>query len=97
MAIAWQPGLRLNRRIRTGVVRLMITSTMEDSNPKNTSRAPLPIGDLRQRLNQLRWLVPLGLLALVILYEAWPARWLHDTYGYRGHLLGAVAVYGTVG
>jgi signal transduction histidine kinase len=48
-------------------------------------------------LGVLKWLMPLGLLALVVVYEVGPSRWLHDSLGAPYHFLAESLIYGTIG
>jgi hypothetical protein len=52
---------------------------------------------LRRRIALLRWLVPLGLLALVVAFELGPSRWLDQVIGDSAHFVVEIAVYGTIG
>jgi signal transduction histidine kinase len=58
---------------------------------------PLPLPALRRRLGLLQWLVPAGLLLLVVAYEIGPSRWIHDRMGDTYHFVAEILVYGTVG
>jgi signal transduction histidine kinase len=62
-----------------------------------TESLPLPLPALERRLGLLRWLVPAGLLLLVVAYEIGPARWIHDRLGATFHFAAEILVYGTVG
>ena len=53
--------------------------------------------NLRQRIALLRWLIPLGLLALGIAFELGPSRWLDEASGDSAHLVVEIAVYGSIG
>ena len=52
---------------------------------------------LRRRLGLLKWLIPAGLMLLVIVYELGPARWLHDGLGFSYHLLAEIILFATLG
>lgn len=52
---------------------------------------------LRNRLNWLRWLLPLALVLLVILYQLGPARWVHDALSDPAHFSTEILFYATVG
>ncbi|MBI4768852.1 MAG: hypothetical protein HY784_00175 [Chloroflexi bacterium] len=41
--------------------------------------------------------MPVGLLLLVVVYEAGPARWIHDRLGDNYHFVAEVLFYGTTG
>lgn len=60
-------------------------------------RAPLSLDALHRRLGVLRWLAPLGLLLLVVLYELGPARWIDSQFGGAYRVVGGILMYGTVG
>ncbi len=53
--------------------------------------------NLRRRLGLLKWLIPVGLILLVVAYEFGPARWLHDGLGFTHHLLAEILLFGTLG
>jgi hypothetical protein len=44
-----------------------------------------------------RWLLPLGLFGLVLLYELGPARWTLAAWGSTAHIAVDIAVYGILG
>jgi hypothetical protein len=52
---------------------------------------------LRRRLGLIKWLIPAGLMLLVIVYELGPARWLNDGLGFSYHLLAEMVLFGTLG
>ena len=66
-------------------------SRAQDAHP------PLTLDPLRQRLGQLRWLVPAGLLALVIVNELGLARWVHLHWGDGASIALNILIYGSVG
>lgn len=45
----------------------------------------------------LQWMVPLGLVLLVVIYEIGPARWILESLGEERHLIAEIAVYAVVG
>lgn len=51
----------------------------------------------RHHFSRLRWLIPGGLMLLVIAYEIGPARWLHNQFGFTYHLVAEVLLFATVG
>ena len=53
--------------------------------------------NMRQRLPTLRWIVPLVLILLVILYEIGPARWVYWPLGFVYHTLSDIIMFGTIG
>jgi signal transduction histidine kinase len=59
--------------------------------------APLTLAHLRQRLDLLRWLVPGGLLGLVIINELGLARWVHLHWGDAASVTLNILIYGSVG
>src|SRR3990172_7021006 len=66
--------------------------------PAPTSeRLPLPLPALRRRLGLLQWLVPAGLLLLVVAFEIGPSRWIHNRMGDMYHFVAEILIYGTVG
>jgi signal transduction histidine kinase len=50
-----------------------------------------------RRRSALRWLLPLGLFGLVVLYELGPATWTLAAWGSRVHIALDIAVYGVLG
>ena len=59
-------------------------------------RLALSLVTVRERLHLLRWLVPLGLILLVLLYEAGPARWTAEM-GRPYHVLLEIFLFALVG
>jgi hypothetical protein len=51
----------------------------------------------RQRLGLLRWLIPFGMVFLVIVYEVGPSRWVYERLGFAYHLAAEIVLFGTVG
>ena len=51
----------------------------------------------RRHLGLLRWLIPGGLMLLVIAYELGPARWIAGRLGFTYHLAAEILLFGTVG
>ena len=51
----------------------------------------------RRKLKLLRWLIPVGLMVLVVAYELGPARWIYAGFGFNYHLLAEIVLFGTVG
>ena len=45
----------------------------------------------------LRWMVPLGLVLLVVIYQLGPARWILETFGLEQHLIAEILVFAIVG
>jgi signal transduction histidine kinase len=45
----------------------------------------------------LQWMVPLGLVLLVVMYQLGPARWILERFGLEQHLIGEVLVFAVVG
>lgn len=56
-----------------------------------------PIAALWQRINLLKWMVPVGLTVLVVLYEGLISPWFQSWFGTANHGALDVLVYGTVG
>lgn len=59
-------------------------------------RLPKP-NFFRRQLQTLKWLIPSGLVILVILYEIGPSRWTYQGWGFNIHLLVEIILFGTVG
>lgn len=53
--------------------------------------------NLHRKLGLLRWLIPLGMVLLVIGYEIGPSRWIYYALGFNIHLLAGIILFGTVG
>lgn len=45
----------------------------------------------------MKWLIPLGLVLLVIAYEVGPSRWVYNSLGFTYHLVVEIFIFGTVG
>jgi hypothetical protein len=58
---------------------------------------PVPLQTLRRRLGLLRWLVPAGLVVLVIAYEFGPASWIQRAFGGGYQIWADAVLFGTVG
>lgn len=52
---------------------------------------------VRQRLGLLRWLVPVGMFLLVVVYELGPARWTLAHWGPTPHITIDLTLYGVLG
>lgn len=65
--------------------------------PKTPPQRRLPLTDFLCQTGILRWLIPLGLMFLVVAYEVGPARWIYDNWGFTPHLLAEIMIFGTVG
>jgi PAS domain S-box-containing protein len=52
---------------------------------------------LRQRLDRLRWLLPLGLGLLSVFYQLGPAAWVHDRVSHEFHYIVEIVFYGLFG
>jgi signal transduction histidine kinase len=65
--------------------------------PAFEPRSLLPLPALRRRLGLLQWLLPAGLLLMVVLYELGPSRWVQARWGDGPHLVADALVYGTIG
>ena len=55
------------------------------------------LAGFRNRLDLLKWLIPAGLVLLVVVYEFGPARWIYDRLGFPYHLLADILIFGSVG
>lgn len=51
----------------------------------------------RRQLRIVRWLIPIGLVMLVVAYELGPSRWVYESLGFASHLLAEIFLFGTVG
>jgi len=51
----------------------------------------------RRKLKLLRWLIPVGLILLVVAYELGPSRWIYEGFGFTYHLVAEIVLFGTVG
>ena len=51
----------------------------------------------RRNLRLIKWLIPLGLVLLVIVYEVGPSRWVYNGLGFTYHLVAEIFLFGTVG
>lgn len=79
---------------------------MTDSPPRLTGglslferfrrRLPKP-NSFRRQLRILKWLIPIGLVVLVVVYEIGPSRWVYQGWGFNAHLLIEILLFGTVG
>ena len=52
---------------------------------------------LRQRVGLLKWLIPVGLMFLVAVYEIGPAQWIYAQGGEIFEIVADVLIFGTVG
>src|SRR3989304_3611619 len=52
---------------------------------------------LRRRVDHLRWLLPLSLALMSVLYQLGPAAWIHDRLSHGLHYASEIALYGLVG
>ena len=50
-----------------------------------------------RKLGLLKWLIPLGMVLLVIAYVIGPSRWIYNTLGFPIHLLAEILFFGTIG
>src|SRR5258708_9069783 len=51
---------------------------------------------LQQRVRTLRWILPLGLGVITVLYEIGPGRWIHDQYSISAYFDLDILFYGLV-
>jgi hypothetical protein len=51
----------------------------------------------RRQLGILRWLAPLLLVLLVVVYELGPSRWIYQSLGFNVHLAAEIVLFATVG
>ena len=52
---------------------------------------------LQQRVGLLKWLIPVGLMFLVAVYEFGPAQWIYAQGGLKSQIVADVLIFGTVG
>lgn len=50
-----------------------------------------------QQLKVFKWLIPTGLMLLVVVYEVGPSRWIYEGFGFTYNLLIEILIFGTVG
>jgi hypothetical protein len=61
-------------------------------------RQRLPkLSSFRRQLRLLKWLIPAGLILLVIAYEVGPSLWIYEGFGSRVHLVAEILLFGAVG
>jgi len=53
--------------------------------------------NLHRKLRLMKWLIPLGMILLVIAYEVGPSRWIYNSLGFTYHLVVEILLFGTVG
>jgi hypothetical protein len=74
------------------------TKTMHSKVVNTTgSHRGLALAEPRRVVTRLRWLVPISLILLVVVYELLPASWIYSQYGFQRHLLMEILVFGSVG
>jgi len=71
-----------------------LTERLERLNPGDN---PASLTVMRQRVHVLKRIVPLGLLALVVLYEVGLSQWIYVGWGDGYHYLAEIVVYGVFG
>lgn len=59
--------------------------------------APASVALMRLRLGRLKWLVPAGMILIVLVFEAGPAQWLHARFGAGFHYAADAILFGTIG
>lgn len=52
---------------------------------------------IRQRISNLRWLLPITLAILSVIYQLGPATWVHDHISHQMHYVVEIFFYGLVG
>jgi len=52
---------------------------------------------IRRKFRLLKWLIPLGLVLLVVVYELGPSRWVYNSLGFTYHLAIEILIFGSVG
>lgn len=58
---------------------------------------PQTLTSLRRWLGVLQLVIPIGLVLLVVIYEAGPAEWIYQQWGLTSHYIAEVVFYGSVG
>jgi signal transduction histidine kinase len=71
--------------------------TTENARLRPNRRAAARYMSLRRRLKILRWLLPLSLVGLVIIYELGPARLVFERLGLQSHFVSEILFFGTIG
>jgi hypothetical protein len=66
-------------------------------NGRSPDRLDTALTAVRQRLGMLRWLLPVGMFVLVVIYELGFARWALAAWGAAVLLTIDIAVYGVLG
>lgn len=59
-------------------------------------RLPM-LTSFHQQLKVFKWLIPIGMMLLVVVYEVGPSRWTYESFGFTYHLLIEILIFGTVG
>jgi hypothetical protein len=77
----------------------MSTSTAEPTTAAalTADRLGPALAAVRRRLRLLKWLVPVAMFALVVVFEMAQALWLPEADGQLSHVLTDVALYGLLG
>jgi len=76
----------------------MLDAEMSTATSEATAPGPAdPFRPLQRRLSRLRWLVPAGLLVVVVVNELGLARWIHLRWGDVASITWDIVVYGSVG
>ena len=52
---------------------------------------------ISQRISTLRWLLPIALAILSVIYQLGPAAWVHDNFSHDLHYIVEIFFYGLVG
>lgn len=52
---------------------------------------------LYERIRLIRWLFPLSIILVVIIYQFGPARWIQSLFGEQFHFVAEILFYGTLG
>jgi signal transduction histidine kinase len=52
---------------------------------------------VRAQIRVLQWVVPLGLVLLVVIYQLGLARWILERFGLEQHLIAEIIVFAVVG
>ena len=58
---------------------------------------PQTLSGLRRWLGVLQFVIPIGLVLLVVVYEIGPAEWIYQQLGAADHFIAEIVFYGSVG
>jgi signal transduction histidine kinase len=64
---------------------------------RQLTATPTWTSSVRRRIRVLQWVVPLGLVLAVVIYQLGPARWVLETFGLERHLIAEILIFAVVG